>query len=122
MIIWSHLFEPSWQCDHGVRWRAIFWQTTLILRYGLVWNRTYWCIQVLTLLMLALACYLPDSLNFPKSELLKRNAAGATAGAVGNGRSLGMTPLARSREGKEHAAAAEGGDDERDGLLHEADV
>ena len=60
--------------------------------------------------MLVLACYLPESLNFPKSELLKREAE--------NGRSMGMTPLARGgRDGN-----GEGADGEKEGLLHEADV
>ena len=61
-----------------------------------MWRRAYWCIQALTMAMLALACYLPDTLNYPKAELLKREAvAGA---ALGNGRSLGMTPLAAAKQ------------------------
>ena len=70
--------------------------------------------------MLALACLLPDTLNFPKAELLKREDAAAVA--VGNGRSLGMTPLARSRDQKQHTNGQERADEEREGLLHQADV
>ena len=66
------------------------WNYTVGKPWPISPHLTYWCIQILTLSMLALACYLPETLNFPKSELLKREAA-----AVGNGRSLGMTPLAR---------------------------
>lgn len=91
------------------------------MRYlTVVWcDSTYWCIQILTLAMLALACHLPDSLNFPKAELVKRKDA--VEASVGNGRSLGMTPLARSRDQKQ-AHAQERDDEEREGLLHQADV
>jgi hypothetical protein len=70
--------------------------------------------------MLALACRLPESLNFPKAELVKREDAAGVA--VGNGRSLGMTPLARSRDQKQQANAHERDEEEREGLLHQADV
>jgi MFS family permease len=96
------------------------WNYTVGKPWPISPHLTYWCIQILTLSMLALACYLPETLNFPKSELLKREAA-----AVGNGRSLGMTPLARGAKGAarpEKAGSAEGGDDEKEGLLHQADV
>ena len=49
------------------------------------------CLNLLAFVMLLVACQLPESLNYPKAELLKKEAAARQT----NGRSLGMTPLAR---------------------------
>ena len=59
--------------------------------------------------MLLVACQLPESLNYPKAELLKKEAA-----ARQNGRSLGMTPLARQPK---TAKEGQAGEEEKEGLL-----
>ena len=68
------------------------------------------CLNLLAFIMLLVACQLPESLNYPKAELLKKEAAARQT----NGRSLGMTPLARQPK---TAKEGQAGQEEKEGLL-----
>ena len=68
------------------------------------------CLNLLAFIMLLVACQLPESLNYPKAELLKKEAESRQT----NGRSLGMTPLARQPK---TAKEGQAGEEEKQGLL-----